>query len=144
MTPDEVPDGPLLVDTDAFSFVHYRKGRWSEFEQLLAGHDLAISFASIGELRAGAIKNNWGTRRLADQERFFRSYTVIRPDSRVVERYAELHARLHNQLKMGGVNDMWVAACALTYGMPIVTNNLSDYGLIGTIATDLVIVHPDI
>jgi hypothetical protein len=44
--------------------------RGSDFEGLLAGHPLALSFAAVGELRAGALKNNWGARRLADQQRF--------------------------------------------------------------------------
>jgi predicted nucleic acid-binding protein len=140
----DVPDGPLLVDTDVFSMVHYAKGRGSEFELLLAGHPLALSFAAVGELRAGALKDNWGARRLADQQRFLTAYTVIPANSDVVARYAPLHARLHETLKGGGVNDMWTAACALVLGLPVATNNLSDFQRIRSVATDLVIVHPDL
>lgn len=62
----------------------------------------------------------------------------------VVGKYAELHARYAGRLSQGGQNDMWTAACALAQPepLPLVTNNLGDFG---TIASDfpLRIVHPD-
>jgi len=133
----------LLVDTDVFSMVHYAKGRRAEFETLLIGHPLALSFAAVGELRAGALKANWGARRIAEQARFLTAYTVVPANSAVVEQYAPLHARLHASLKGGGVNDMWTAACALVLGIPVVTNNLSDFGQIRAAEPRLVLVHPD-
>ncbi len=145
MRPDEVPQGePLLVDTDVFSMVHYGKGRGADFEPLLVGRPLALSFAAVAELRAGAIKNNWGARRLAEQARFLTAYTVVPANIDVVERYAPLHARLHATLKGGGINDMWTAACALVLGIPVVTNNLSDFKQIQTVDSGLVLVHPDL
>jgi hypothetical protein len=58
VTPDEVPDGPLCVDidTDVFSLVFTRKGRFGDFLPLIEGRVLAVSFAVVAELRAGAIK----------------------------------------------------------------------------------------
>jgi hypothetical protein len=44
--PEEVPVGPLLVDTDVFSYLFGRKGRYEEFGPLLEGHLLCMSFAS--------------------------------------------------------------------------------------------------
>lgn len=144
MQPADVPAGPLLVDTDVFSMVHYAKGRGSDFEVLLVGHPLALSFAGVGELRAGAIKSSWGSRRLAEQARFLHAYTVVPANNDVVERYAPLHARLHSTLKGGGVNDMWTAACALVLGIPVVTNNLGDFQQIQAVDSDLVVIHPDL
>lgn len=144
MHPVDVPPGPLLVDTDVFSMVHYAKGRGADFERLLLGHPLALSFAAVGELRAGAIKSNWGAKQLTAQARFLKSYTVVPANSDVVERYAPLHARLHETLKGGGVNDMWTAACALVLGLPIATNNLSDFQRIRAVEPQLVLIHPDL
>jgi len=132
-----------LVDTDVFSMVHYVKGRGADFEPLLLGHPLALSFAAVGELRAGAIKAGWGPKKLAEQQRFLKAYTVVPANSDVVDQYAPLHARLHATLKGGGVNDMWTAACALVLGIPVVTNNLSDFDQIRSVAPSLVLVHPD-
>jgi hypothetical protein len=47
--PSDVPAGPL-VDTDVFSFVHYRKGRYADFAALIQGHALALPFPVVGEL----------------------------------------------------------------------------------------------
>jgi predicted nucleic acid-binding protein len=142
--PRDVPSGPLLVDTDVFSMVHYVKGRGADFEPLLLGHPLALSFAGVGELRGGAIKSNWGFRRMQEQSRFLSAYTVVPANNDVVNQYAPLHAALHMNLKGGGVNDMWTAACALTVGLPLVTNNLADFRQIRSVAPALVLIHPDL
>jgi predicted nucleic acid-binding protein len=144
--PDEVPDGPLLVDTDVFSWVTWERARGSEFEALLQGHVLALSFATVGELRAGALIAGWGGdrwRRLED--RIARHYTILTATDPVTMRFAELYARLRGQLKDGGVNDMWTAACALAQPVPppIVTGNLSDFRTIAA-AFPLQLIHPDL
>jgi len=131
-----------MVDTDVFSYVHYQKGPWEEFQRLLVGHPLALSFATVAELRAGAIKRSWGSQRMRNQERFVSAYTIVRPNTKTVDEYAAIHAQLHWKLKGGGVNDMWTAACALTYGLPIVTNNRSDFDLIRSVESRLLVIHP--
>jgi predicted nucleic acid-binding protein len=100
MDPNDVPPGPLLVDTDVFSMVHYARDPDGRFEGLLIGHPLALSFAGVGELRAGAIKARWGSRRLTDQARFLTAYTVIPANNDVVTNYAPLHAALHSNLRV--------------------------------------------
>ena len=144
MRPVDVPAGPLLVDADVFSMVHYAKGRYRDFEPFLIGRALLLSFCSVGELRAGAIKNQWGSPRRAQQESFIKAYTIVRPTSAAVDEYAVLHARLHDTLKGGGVNDMWTAAIALSLGVPVATNNLSDFSRIQAVEQRLFIIHPDL
>lgn len=46
MTPEDVPDGPLCIDTDAFSFLYGRRGRHTEFRPLVDGHLVVVSFAT--------------------------------------------------------------------------------------------------
>lgn len=144
MEPADVPDGPIMVDTDVFSFVHYGKGRHVEFTDLISGHRRLLSFAAVGELIGGAIKGGWGERRRVEQQRFFRTYTVVPTNRHVVDQYAALHAHLHTNLRGGGVNDMWTAACALVLDVPVATNNLTDFGLIQEVAPRLRLVHPDL
>ncbi len=147
MSPDEVPHGPLCVDTDVFSYLHLGKGPLlEEFRALIQGHLLVASFATVGELRALPHLANWGERRRDELEQKLRDhYLVLTPTDRVVAKYAELHARFSGRLSKGGQNDMWTAACALTQhrAVPVVTNNLGDFG---TIAGEfpLTIIHPDI
>lgn len=94
--------------------------RWSsrgravtgQFLPLIEGRVLAVSFAVVAELRAGAIKAGWGPRRRERQERSLRQhYVVLTATDRVVTRFAELYATLgEDRLKRGGVNDQWTAA----------------------------------
>ncbi|MGH8902722.1 MAG: PIN domain-containing protein [Egibacteraceae bacterium] len=146
MTPKEVPDGPLCVDTDVFSWVYGSRERYLEFDALMQGHLLVISFAAVGELHAGAIKARWGDRRREQLERaLHENYLVLTATDGVVRKYAELHARFKGRLKNGGGNDMWTAACVLAQPepVPLVTNNLSDFQTIGS-EFPLHIVHPDV
>jgi len=56
VTTDDVPDGPLLIDTDVFSWIIWERNRFEEFRNLIQGHLLAVSFATVGELRSGAVR----------------------------------------------------------------------------------------
>lgn len=148
MKPGDVPPGPLCVDTDVFSLIFTKKGRFEEFWPLLRGRLLAVSFASVGELRAGAAKANWGAPRIERQERVLREhYVVLTPTDTVVMQFAELYASLgEDRLSRGGVNDQWTAACALAQNppLPVVTGNVRDFRKIREVAPALTVVHPDL
>lgn len=144
--PADVPDGPLCVDTDVFSFLYGRRGRHAEFRPLVDGHLLVVSFATVGELRAGVMKAGWGETRRQQLDRVLReNYLVLTATDAVVDQYARLHARFTGRLKNGGVNDMWTAACVLAQPepVPVVTNNLGDFQTISS-EFALTLVHPDL
>ncbi len=146
MNPADVPGGPLLVDTDVFSWITWRRGRYEEFDALIRGHTLALAFATVGEVRAGAVIARWGEQRLRQlEDRISQNYVVLTATDPVTAKWAEINARLRDQLKGGGVNDMWIAACALAQPSPppIVTGNLSDFGRIAA-AFPVQLVHPDL
>jgi predicted nucleic acid-binding protein len=138
----DVPAGPLAVDTDVFSFIRNGRGRHVEFEQLIAGHPLALPFAVVGELKAGAGGRREPRRAALDS--MIATCVVIPTDARVVNQWAELYSRFRGRLKDGGVNDLWIAACCLVHALPLVTNNLSDYQTIAGEFPDVRIVHPDL
>lgn len=144
MDPKDVPAGPLAVDTDVFSFIHNKRDRHGEFAPLIQGHPLALPFAVVGELKVGAIRGNLGTKRRAALDSDIATCVVIPTDARIVDRWADMHARFLGRLKGGGINDLWVAACCLVHGLPLVTNNLSDYQTVAGEFTDLRLVHPDL
>ena len=138
-----MPPGPLAVDTDVFSFVRNRRGRYAEWERFLDGRRLAYPFPVVGELLGGEYKVKAGQPRRDALLRRIALGTVIPSDARVVEIWAQLHGRFHGRLKGEGINDMWIAACCLVHALPLATGNLSDYG---TIAAEfpLNVVHPDL
>lgn len=110
MNPEDVPDGPLLIDTDVVSYWLMGTGLGNAFGALVAGHEQAVSFATVVEL------------------------------------WAEMHAKLSGHLQKGGANDLWTAACALSLSpqLPVVTNNLSDFGTISKSFPELRLIHPDL
>lgn len=146
MTPEDVPGGPLLIDTDVVSYWLLQSDLGTEFAALTAGHELAVSFATYGELLANAHRLRWGERRLEMLRNQLKTFVVVPYSAQVVELWAAMHAKLSGHLQKGGTNDLWTAACALalTPQLPIVTNNLSDFGTIATTFPDLRIVHPKV
>lgn len=146
MRPEEVPPGPLLVDTDVFSWITWRRERFAEFDALVAGHVLALSFATVAELRAGIIIGGLGDRRRQLlEERIAQHTVVLTATDAVTHRFAEVYARFRSQLKDGGINDMWIAATALAQPEPppIVTGNRSDFERMAA-EFPLIVVHPDV
>jgi predicted nucleic acid-binding protein len=142
--PEDVPSGPLLIDTDVFSWITWQRDRFREFDALVEGHVLALSFATVAELRAGVLISGWGDKRRRTLEDRIAQYVVLTATDPVTQRFAEIYARFRGRLKGGGVNDMWIAATALAqpHRPPIVTGNRSDFEYIAS-AFPLVIVHPD-
>lgn len=145
MNPEDVPPGPVLVDTDVFSFLLTQRGPFEAFERLLNGHPFVLSFAVVGELRAGAFKAGWGTTRTTALEQRIRACVVMNPSDQISTHYGRLHAEFRDRLRKDGSNDMWTAACALSQNpnIPIATNNRSDFQILAS-TSSLVIVHPDV
>jgi predicted nucleic acid-binding protein len=91
-----------------------------------------------------AIRARWGHRRRHILEADIATCVVIPTDARVVDKWAELHARFIGRLKDGGINDLWTAACCLVHDLPLVTNNLSDYGTIVDEFPALRLINPNL
>lgn len=143
MNAEDVPPGPLLVDTDVFSFLLDRKGPYEAFSRLTVGHPVGMSFVSVGEVRAGFYKNQVTSRRRLDAlEVAFRRFVVIMPNEAVVEAWARIYAK--GSLNKGGLNDMWIAATAMAYEMPLATGNLKDFSAVAREFPALRLVHPDL
>jgi predicted nucleic acid-binding protein len=142
----DVPDGPLVIDTDVLSWVVWSRGPYRDFEPLIEGHVLTVAFATVAEVRAFALIAKFGEKATQALEVRLRQLVILPPNDEVTRLFARIHARFRDQLKGGGVNDMWIAACALAQNprpLPVVTGNLSDFQ---TIAREfpLEIVHPDL
>jgi len=151
MTPDSLPVAPLVVDTNIVSWVFLRSGRYLDFKPFLDrtianGQPLLISFATLGELRAWTRKTNWDATRVAQLELALKNYVVLPYDEEVTRQYGPLQARLGDQLKKFGRNDMWTAACALSHPeLPaILTDDIADFQKIQVEAPALRLAHPDL
>lgn len=90
---------------------------------ILESENLAlISIVSKGELRALALKNQWGSRRIAQLEEFLNQFFIVDINAEdIINRYAEIDAYSQGKLSRRsseftsrnmGKNDMWIAATA--------------------------------
>jgi len=113
-----------LLDTDVVS---YRFGRRAEFEAFrphLAGKIPAVSFVTFGEAMKGAFLASWGEKRVRALEAHLRTYLILPADRQLAATYARL--RSDNQqtgVSLSDENDWWVAATAIRYDIPLLTND---------------------
>lgn len=95
-----------------------RPGKAAAFLQAHEPARLYLTFTIAGELAAGAS--------LSDKplwEAFVAPFHVLpsRPD--VCWHYAQAYRHLQKNSQLIGTNDLWIAATALAYEMPVVTSN---------------------
>ena len=83
MNPADVPDGPLVVDTDVASWIRTGHQRAEPFKPLLRDRVLCFSFATVGELWAGAENAGWGERLRNGLASFVRVHVVLPVDDEV-------------------------------------------------------------
>lgn len=130
MTPEQVPAGPVLVDTDVASWLLSGASQREPWVPLLRGHVLVLSFANVGELLALPVARSWGSDRRSAWSSAIRSNFAVLPfNIAVAEQWAPLHVKYRGHMQHGGANDLWVAASALSADpvLPLATNNLSDF-----------------
>ena len=90
--------------------------------------ELAISVITIGELRAGvlaAVDVETRDRRLATLSEAL-ALDPLPVDQSVAETWARLRVLLRDMQKRMPVNDSWIAATAMSLGVPVVTQD-EDY-----------------
>lgn len=120
-----------LADTTVF--IARESGR--PLDHLALPDEIGVSVITTGELRAGvlaAVDVDTRSRRLATLTEAL-ALQPIPVDDRVSESWARLRLLLRDSNQRMGVNDSWVAATALSLGVPVVTQD-DDYADIAGLA----------
>ena len=63
---------------------------------------------------------------LRDWQRLCRPFAVLPWSMEISWQYGEIYRQLQSTGQLIGTNDLWIAATALVYGMPVVTNYLDE------------------
>jgi predicted nucleic acid-binding protein len=116
------------VDTNIVSWIGARRGRHADWAAALLGRRRFVSFVTVGEILRGAALAGWSAVKVAEWERRLRGYTVIPGSSQVARAYGRIGSRYYRQ---AADNDLWIAATALAYELPIATAD----GQLAAIAT---------
>ena len=113
----------ILVDTDVFSFLLRGDPPAARFEPLLAGRVPAVSFATVAELRYGALKRGWGERKCRHLEEALRRYLFLPANPDVSAAWARVRSTMDAAGHGMAGQDRWIAATALAFGCALLTNN---------------------
>jgi predicted nucleic acid-binding protein len=93
----------------------------------LAGHTLAVTFVTVGELTKWTHIRSWGPARLDVLGRFLGQVVVLPYSVAVAETWGALQARAQRRGRPRPANDTWIAACCLVRRHPLATLNLKDF-----------------
>ena len=117
---------PIVLDTDVASMLHRRKLTGSLATRLIGSEPL-ITFVTFGELIKWIEIRDWGARRREELANWLSHVPVLPGDEAVAVIWGRLSAAAIRRGRPRPVNDMWIAACCLAYGVPLATLNLKDY-----------------
>jgi len=123
----------LLIDTDVLSFTYKKDSRSTLYESYLKENFLIISFMTLAELNLWTVRNNWGEKRKNNLAEFLKDYLVIYSDEKLCEIWAEIKSDAHRKGRPIETADAWVAAVALMFDIPLVTNNRKHFENVGNL-----------
>jgi len=109
-------------------------------------HEVPAGALAIDTDASSAV--HWGRGRQAEFSALIDGHELAMPFAVVGELWVgSIHAG-HGGRRRGAlahaIGDLWVAACCLVYGLPLVTANLRDFTTIRLVEPRLRLVHPDL
>lgn len=122
-------DGPVVVDTGIFGagLTSRSTPLAQRYASLLVGRQLVIAVQTVTELYFGARKANWGEARLQQLEQRIVRAVIAPCDDQLARTCADLRLRClrqgHALAQKVHTNDLWVAATAAHYEIPLVSND---------------------
>lgn len=117
---------PVALDTDVASLIIKRKLP-AEMARLVAGRTPVITFVTLGELTRWVEQRQWGPHRRELLDRWLAGKHVLDSNRDVARIWGTITAYATLRGRPRPVNDSWVAACCLAYGVPLATRNVKDY-----------------
>lgn len=116
MKPDDLGDSPILLDTGVFSFAFTGRAPHEWYEPFLRERLWVLSFATVGELRFGAIHAGWARKKRQALEDRIGLCVVLPGNDAVSEAWAQLNRQFRDQISQ---NDLWIVATALSQDPPL-------------------------
>ena len=97
------------------------------YRSLIADRLVVVSFATVTELRYGALKAGWGELRRRGLERDLARLVIVQPDDALIAACAELRARCETSGHGLGQKiheaDRWIAATAIRLDLELVSDD---------------------
>ncbi len=139
-----------LLDTNVLLHALKQDAFWvniaAEFE--LGSSQNFISVVSLGELYALSLRNNWGAAKTANLQLLKTYFGVLDINVELIlQKYAEIDAFSQGKLqnmplsvssRNMGKNDLWIAATASAFQLPLLSND-KDFGHLDGAFLDLMV-----
>jgi tRNA(fMet)-specific endonuclease VapC len=117
----------VLLDTSVLSLLHPRKIHSSQrslYEPHMQGQSLAVAFQTVAEMYQWAEQNRWGATNRAALDEFLKRFLVIPYDRDLAAAWAKVMTHGRHAGRRLESADGWIAATALRYGIPLLTQDL--------------------
>jgi predicted nucleic acid-binding protein len=118
---------PLVLDTDAFSTLTEDRPGADKLAALIGRSETLLAFPSVAELTYGAHLAQWGAVRVRRLEDAISRHGLLMPTDSLLRLCGKLRTEA---VRMGHplgqqihANDLWIAACAVFYRVPLLTGN---------------------
>ena len=109
------------------------------YRTVIAGRPIVVSFASVTELRYGALKAGWGDIRRQSLERDLSRLVVVQPDDELIRGCAQLRVDCeqigHSLGQKIHEADRWIAATAIMLGVDLISDDGVFDGVPGLVVT---------
>lgn len=138
----------LIVDTNICSYEmadHRSAVEIAErYRDVWSGRNSGLSFQSVAELRVGLELQGWD---LARFEQLMSRFTPVGLNSEVVDAYVSIQSEAARRgrdehARRSKAGDCWIAATALSLGVPLLTHNARDFRTAEALGL-AVISHPE-
>jgi tRNA(fMet)-specific endonuclease VapC len=117
----------VVVDTDVVSLIFKGDSRAQKYLSALSGPDLLVSFMTEAELERWILQAKWGPERIVRFRSYMRRFVSVPSSRDLIVKWAEAMVEARFLGRRIDVADAWIAATALLYDAPLVTNNPGDY-----------------
>jgi predicted nucleic acid-binding protein len=88
---------------------------------------LGITFVTLCTLHRWAALRTWGSRKRTGLEEWLRARPTLLYTDQVARTRGEITANATRRGRPRPANDSWIAACRITYGLPLATLNVKDF-----------------
>jgi len=119
-----------IVDTDVVSMLFKGDSRASGFLNYLAGRLLGISFMTLAEVERWSLERKWGLARQTDFARYLNRDAVLPVSRELCVQWAKVTFSARRLGRPIQTADAWIAAGAIYYQVPLITNNGADYAMV--------------
>jgi predicted nucleic acid-binding protein len=116
----------VVLDTDVSSLI-IKKRLPITLATKLVNTQPIITFVTRAELTKWAEIRNWGPGNRTVLAQWMAGVPMLPGDEDVADTYGVLSAAGMRRGRPRPMNDMWIAACCLTHGLPLATLNVKDF-----------------